>query len=240
MAAIVEQSKELFVKTDDWESVRQLPIFINCRDRVTCLSKLVEWLLAAGYQNLILLDNASTYQPLLVYYERVRSEQVRVVRLEENLGHTALWASGMLELLDVRTPYVYTDPDVLPTEDCPSHFLQEFVRILGAHPGIRKVGAALRYEDITFPDKKRVQVSEASFYQIPLGDEAYVANVDTTFALYRNVRFYHRGPAIRLAGCYTFRHLPWYYDYDHLPEDEQYYLDHANASSSLKFWMQHP
>ena len=71
-----------------------------------------------------------------------------------------------------------------------------------------------------------------------LGGDAYYANVDTTFALYRDARFYHRGPAIRMAGPYTFRHLPWYYDSDHLPEDESYYLAHANDSSSTKAWME--
>ena len=27
--------------------------------------------------------------------------------------------TGILHQLDIRTPYVYTDPDVLPVESCP-------------------------------------------------------------------------------------------------------------------------
>lgn len=29
------------------------------------------------------------------------------------------------------------------------------------------------------------------------------------------------------------RHLPWYLDRNHLPEDERYYMEHANSSSTL-------
>lgn len=228
-----EPDGALGIDPTDWEVVRRLPIFINCRDRVDCLQRLVRWLLAAGYRQIILLDNASTYAPLLAYYDRIQSRRVRVVRLGENLGHQALWTSGILEWLDVRTPYVYTDPDVLPGEACPPRFLRAFAQQLALHPAIRKVGAALVYEDITYRDAEAIKDEEASYYHAPLGGDAYFATVDTTFALYRNVRFYHRGPSIRMAGTYAFRHLPWYYDYAHLPEDEQYYLAHANASSSI-------
>ena len=46
------------------------PIFINCRDRITCLSVLVDWLEKAGHENIYLLDNDSSYPPLLEYYEQ--------------------------------------------------------------------------------------------------------------------------------------------------------------------------
>lgn len=233
-SSLREQEGSLGISYGDWDAVRRLPIFINCRDRVGCLSRLVSRLLASGYRNLVLLDNASTYPPLLAFYERIRSPQVRVVKLGQNFGHRALWDSGILELLHIRTPYVYTDPDVLPGEGCPPRFLQKFVRVLSEHPSVSKVGAALRYDDITFFDRERKQASESVFYIAPIAEHVYFANVDTTFALYRNVRFYHRGPALRMAGPYMFRHLPWYYDYAHLPEDEQYYLDHVEKSSSMK------
>ena len=234
-----EAPDALGVDPEDFEAVRRLPIFINCRDRVGCLQRLVRWLLAAGYRNLILLDNASTYPPLLAYYERIRSERVRIVKFGENLGHTALWESGVLERLDIQTPYVYTDPDVVPAEDCPPRFLQVFARVLAAHPRIRKVGPALRLHDIVCPHKEDWQKGWALFYSVPLGDDTYFANLDTTLALYRNVRFYHRGPAIRMTGQYEFLHLPWYYAEGQAPEDERYYLAHANYSSSTKYTMDH-
>ena len=106
------------------------------------------------------------------------------------------------------------------------------LRILSRYPGIQKVGAALRYDDITYEASERTRSEAACYYHAPLGGDVYFANVDTTFALYRNARFYYRGPAVHMAGKYMFRHLPWYYDSEHLPEDEVYYMKHANASSS--------
>ena len=65
--------------------------------------------------------------------------------------------------------------------------------------------------------------------------DLYFAPVDTTFALYRNFRHYHLHISARTAGGKMARHLPWYYDYDHLPEDEKYYMEHANRSASFAY-----
>ena len=46
---------------------RDVPIFINARDRLGVMKKLIDWLLDAGYRKLIILDNRSTYPPLLEY-----------------------------------------------------------------------------------------------------------------------------------------------------------------------------
>ena len=45
-----------------------IPVFIICRDMVTPLGDLVAWLERNGHQRLILVDNASTYPPLVEYY----------------------------------------------------------------------------------------------------------------------------------------------------------------------------
>ena len=64
-------------------------------------------------------------------------------------------------------------------------------------------------------------------------DNVYFGGVDTTFALYRNYRHYNVHISARTTGKYMARHLPWYYDYQNLPEDERYYAEHANNSSTL-------
>src|SRR5205085_2892488 len=45
-----------------------VPVFINCRERVTSLAALVSWLERAGCDEIYLLDNDSVYEPLLEYY----------------------------------------------------------------------------------------------------------------------------------------------------------------------------
>ena len=59
-------------KFSSWKDV---PIFINARDRLGVMKKLIDWLLAAGYRNLIILDNNSTYPPLLEYYNKLKEHR---------------------------------------------------------------------------------------------------------------------------------------------------------------------
>lgn len=212
---------------------RDVPIFINARDRLGVMKKLIDWLLDAGYRKIFVLDNRSTYPPLLEYYCALEKDRrVKIIRPEKNFGFKALWQSGVLEQLKISTPYIYTDPDVLPVEDCPPDFVKRLMRLLDANHELRKVGLGLVWKDITFFDRERVQKLEAQLYEgTRIGDELYFAQVDTTFALYSNVRHYSLRLSLRTAGELRAYHLPWYFDYNNLPDDEKYYMTHADKNS---------
>lgn len=216
---------------DTWD----IPIFINSFNRLGCLQELVDWLLQAGYRRIYILDNASSYEPLMQYYDMLSAQDphVRVLMLGGNLGHTALWDSGILEKLGIETPYVYTDSDVVPGETCPDNVLQHLLDILRKYPYLKKVGLGLKTDDISFFDSDRIRSQEEGFYRHQMEADLYFGAVDTTFALYRNYRHYNIYVSARTTGRFMARHLPWYYDYDNLPEDEQYYIEHANASAGL-------
>ena len=49
--------------------VSSIPIIINNYNRYSAFIKLVDWLSSAGFVNIIVLDNQSTYPPLLEYYK---------------------------------------------------------------------------------------------------------------------------------------------------------------------------
>ena len=212
-----------------------MPIFINARDRVGVMKKLIDWLLDAGYRNVIILDNDSTYPELWKYYSELeKNSSVKVIPLKKNLGYKALWKSNILEKLNISTPYVYTDPDVVPHEKCPKDFVKTLYEILNSHREFRKVGPSLIWEDITFYDKKFWQGEEKKFEQQAQITKLFgYANVDTTFALYSNTRNYSLRFSLRTLGNMRVRHLPWYFDYDNLPDDEKYYIAHADKSSSI-------
>ena len=216
-------------------SIWDIPIFINSRDRLRTLQTLLGWLETAGYRRIYILDNDSTYPPLLEYYRRLEESgsEVEVLRLGKNMGHTALWDSGVLESLHVNTPYVYTDSDVIPTEECPRDILGDLLGILRRYPFLKKAGLALKTDDITYFDAEKTREDERDFYLHVLEKDLYFSTLDTTFALYRNYRHYNLYVAARTTGKRMARHLPWYYDYENLPEDERYYMDHANRSASL-------
>lgn len=214
------------------ERCYEIPIFINSRDRLVCLRSLVEWLCDAGYKKIIILDNASTYPPLREYYQELMTRGIKVIDLQQNLGHKALWDADILNRLSVRTPYVYTDSDVLPGSGCRPDIVYLLLQQLGRYSWLKKAGPALAIEDITFYDKEWIQIQEAPYWQYPVDEDVYAAAIDTTFALYRPYHRYVIQEAVRLGGACTFHHLPWYYDYQAMPEDEQYYLDHAGGSST--------
>ena len=215
------------------ESSFNLPIFINARDRLLFLQRLVDWLLAAGYTNIYILDNASTYPPLHEYYGKISQDgRVRVLRLAENLGHNALYKSRMLKKLNITVPYVYTDPDVLPVESCPKDLVWRLAQVLMKHPYLEKAGAGIKYDDLTFWDKERYSDYEANFYYVPLADDVYFAPVDTTFALYKPTYHYCMMRSVRTKGELMVRHLPYYLDRDNLPPDEVYYMEHALVKSA--------
>ena len=212
-----------------------IPIFINNFNRLGSLKRLVEWLMSAGYRNIYILDNNSSYPPLLEYYTQLerKNSDVQVLRLEKNIGHTAIWDSGILEQLGVEDPYVYTDSDVVPIDECPKDFLQHFIDILRRYPLLKKVGLGLRTDGITCRNAEELIAQEQRYYMHEIEPELYFGAVDTTFALYRNYRHYHWGVAARTTGIWMAWHLPWHYDYSNLPPDELYYAQHANASASL-------
>ncbi len=226
---LVREVKSLW-KFPSW---RDVPIFINARDRLGVLKKLIDWLLDAGYRNLIILDNNSTYPPLLEYYFALQKDsRIKIVQLGKNLGYKALWLSGILEKMKISTPYVYTDPDVLPIERCPKNFVKKLMEILNSNHEIRKVGLGLVWEDVTFFDKEETKRRELNFYAgSQIGDNLFYAQVDTTFALYSNVRHYSLRFSLRTTGNLMAYHLPWYFDYDNLPDDEKYYMQHADKNS---------
>lgn len=214
----------------DWQDV---PIFINARDRVCVMKQLIDWLLDAGYRNLIILDNNSTYTGLLDYYSELEKDsRIKIIRLGKNLGFKALWKSGVLEDLKISTPYAYTDPDVIPIKKCPKDFVKQLLKILNEHREFRKVGLALVYEDITFYDKEKCQERESTLCNhSQINKYLAYSNVDTTFALYSNTRNYSLRLSLRTLGDMRLKHLPWYFDYDNLPEDEKYYMEHADRNS---------
>ncbi len=66
--ALCEDPLEYSLAISPTLSISQIPIFINSRDRLGTLRDLVNWLKKAGQQRIYILDNDSSYAPLLEYY----------------------------------------------------------------------------------------------------------------------------------------------------------------------------
>lgn len=207
---------------------KEIPIIINNFNRLSTLLQLTEALTSRGYTNIYILDNASTYPPLLEYYENC---PFQVLRLEENLGFKALWKSPYRKRF-CEDYYIYTDSDVVPSADCPADFIDHFLHVLKRHPLARKVGFSLRIDNLPdhYAHKAKVIKLESAYYLRPTQEGLYRAPIDTTFALYRPRVGLSRSRSVeayRTAYPYQAEHLPWYSDSARLSEEERYYLQHC-------------
>ena len=77
-------------------------------------------------KKIIILDNNSDYKPLLEYYQKTK---YKVIYLRKNIGHKALWQSKLYNKYKWNY-FIYTDPDVLPIQECPLDFVFHFKKIL--------------------------------------------------------------------------------------------------------------
>jgi hypothetical protein len=212
--------------TEEKAFLETVPIFINVRDRLICLEKLLDWLERAGHRNITLIDNASTYPPLLSLLDQCK---YRTIRLKRNLGNSALWRLKELRGVITNEWFVYTDPDVIPADTCPLDVVVQMRRMLQKFPFYLKAGLGLRLDDL--PDRYHLKRAVIDWEQHLIGkeiaQEVFEADVDTTFALYRPGAPCTTGPSVRFQGRYSARHLPWYCDSSEPDEEERYYRNHA-------------
>jgi hypothetical protein len=227
--------------------MKNIPIFILNKDRFIALKLQVEALHKRNYTNITIIDNKSTYEPLLEWY---KSSGVDVY-----FNPTPKTCNGSLHWLTrefkverfckavTEGHFILNDSDVVPIEECPNDFIERMLELqveLSAH----KIGLGLKIDDIpdVFYNKQRVVDIETPYWKNPVATvfdsvTLHQAPIDTTFAVYRPGSYCAwgsgvitrqpegiSGPCYRLGYPYVAKHLPWYYDYNNLPDDEKYYL----------------
>lgn len=208
-----------------------IPVIINNRNRLTTLKALIQSL---PETRIIILDNDSTYKPLLDFYQNL-PQHVELVRLGKNIGHFAFIEWGGYK--DFKDQYfVYTDSDIVLTEDCPKDCLDYLVKIKKKYPQYDKVGLSLKIDDIPnyYTYKRSILSLERHYWKNSISDEElgtlWLAEIDTTFVLHDkdNVKKSIKN-AIRTDMPYSARHMPWYLDKNNLSEEEFYYIKHCTA-----------
>jgi hypothetical protein len=206
---------------------RNVPIIINTRDRLSPLLLLLDWLEQQQQTNIWLCDNASTYPPMV---EFLSTTQHHVVRLEFNLGHRAPWLSGLVAELGFNTHFVVSDPDVVPTGECPGDLFELFATTLDQHPEIDKIGLSLKIDDLPdhYRHKHDVLTWEQQFWNSVYIPGFFKADVDTTFAVYRPGSGHQNGNSLRSVAPYSARHMPWYDDSSQSNAELEYYVQHAD------------
>jgi hypothetical protein len=207
---------------------RFCPIYINCRDRVSDLRRLVAWLEEAGHENIKLLDNQSSYPPLLEFYEKTNHE---VIYLPGNFGSRALWQGYQVP----DEFFVLSDPDTIPLDECPYDAVSYLHWLLEAHP-YPKAALGLYLDDVPADMESLAWERSEDIRGKQLRKGVRESLADTTFALYRpNQKFVHQ--ALRTDHPYQCRHTTWY-RWDEPTEEEAFYLRNCVEGPLGSSWAQ--
>ncbi|MCK9597697.1 MAG: hypothetical protein M0R06_01575 [Sphaerochaeta sp.] len=213
-----------------------VPIFIISFNRCTVLKTLVDRLIELEQDRLVVIDNASTYEPLIDYYRKEAGRSFTLMKMPRNYGHNVVGRlykdPDFFKKYELgKTNYIYTDCDVVPVNECPVDFVDTFDRILSKYHRAEKVGFSLKITDLpdTFEAKERLIRWESKFWLDGLFDEElrvqlYRAPLDTTFSYQRkNTPPGWSDKSIRTGPPFMARHLPWYIDTNNLTEEDLYY-----------------
>ncbi len=210
-----------------------IPILINNFNRLDLLKLQLDWLHSLKEDiAIIIVDNHSTYLPLLDFYKTLQAPNIQVVYLGFNS-----WRKGVEYLAGKLKSYsklVITDVDLIPYSTTPKDILSHLSSLLDKYPDYNHIGTSLEIKDLpdTNPMKRKVIQFESRYWSPcakQLNQEVFIADIDTTFAMYRNTsKTLLTGPALRTDRPYTLKHVDWYI------EPNNYSKEYHNYLSSCK------
>lgn len=219
--------------------MKNIPIVILNRDRFHPLVEQVTVLKKKGYHNITVIDNQSTYPPLLEWYKEGKVDVfVNDIVPNSNKAFLNLVQIGHPKFVQIVSDwYVFNDSDIIPEENVPDDFIMDLIRYAVKYQK-PKVGMSIRIDDIdlNYPLNKWVHGYESDYWTNGIKDgdvELYPHPIDTTFAVHSpgTMPDWSRD-TLRVGVPYIVKHAPFYYDPENLPEDEKYYLQHMNKDSS--------
>lgn len=225
---------------------RSTPVVINCFNQFTYVKNIVEKLRDAGFGNLYLVDQASTYPPLRDYMAQLVERNAALpLYLPENKGPHHFFLTRLYDIFG-GAPFVYTDPDLSWDQLAPDFLTRMFD--VGHRYRAFKVGPAL-----VLPNEgegkpnllnshnsdrpKTVAEVEAPYWREEIEPGVFHAPIDTTMHLFIP-QYYDPGHALitglRIAGDgYSLLHLPWFKN-DPMPQEEyDYYLQRSSYTTWL-------
>jgi hypothetical protein len=229
-------------------ATKDIPLIIVNYNQLTYVRNLANWWRWYSDGDLYVLDNASTYQPLLDYY--FQDKELHVQRCLENKAPENLRAF-LDSFVHERYPYyVISDADVSPHPATPPNFLEVLKHAI-TDMGFHHAGFGLISSDLPAWSIDRVNTlrNEASMHTEPVtvtyeGQQyqGFKAPIDTTFAMftienggwYAPMKIEDWTSSLRIFDAF---HLPWYLDGDRINvEMDNYfrsakYRDHGPVSA---------
>ena len=206
------------------------PIFLTNMNRLTTCKKMVNDLFRLnGNSNITIIDNNSTYEPLLDWYKEVEND-IKIIRLHANHGPWVFFNGGFWQIKEDQY-YIYSDADIEINPNMPYNWQEILKEHIEKYD--RKASLALRIDDIPdhYPYKKIINNHQSICWYTTEEENVYKAITDMTFTMDQKTKGY-RYESVRLSGNFACRHIPWYIDFNNISEEEVYYLEHINENYS--------
>jgi thioredoxin-related protein len=233
-------------------SQSSIPVFIISWNQHTYVKSMVEQLKKYPDLKIYIIDNKSTYEPLVAYLKEVDGKNgVKVLYQDNNYGHKVHETPHILKFIDELGVkyYVVTDPDLKLNDTMPANFLEIMAELSDKYK-TNKIGLALDIKNNIDMDRRlksdgnrKITDIEDPYWTKRVPDdkyEIYDAPVDTTFSLinkqYRKIG--DLSSSMRIAGDFIAVHRPWLKNFrDELaPGELDFYLNNGNKSTTIRDW----
>jgi glycosyltransferase involved in cell wall biosynthesis len=215
------------------------PIIINNRNLLTWPSKMVEDCQKFDdVGDIIIVDNGSTYEPLLEWYKTNPCEIIYT----ENYGQSCPWIIGLPQKIGSEF-YVVTDPD-LDLSQTPKDCLNFIKEKLLKYDDYSKIGLSLYNWEV--PENSPYHHFLKTWSIVNWDSNSVVDGlltsqpIDTTFGMYNINKGPNSGKNCTTYLPYSARHIPWELTNDVIRDmknknyEYYYYLSHATSASSIK------
>jgi len=207
-----------------------IPFIIICRNRLSLLQNALNFSKMASDQVYpVVADMGSEYPPLVKFLHQIKDHE-KVLFLD-NLGPRNLWSNDNFISIVGSNPFFLSDGDIDYSQTNIEIF-SKFKQISKKYPGFKKVGAALKIDDLdkkSLKSKLIIENEKSNWdFKREIENEIYLSPVDTVFAYYRrHSRNLYFWPALRVAGKFTVRHAPWYEVEGRRTKEEEFYALNA-------------
>lgn len=213
--------------------MKNIPIIFPVFNQLTYLKNAINWWKWYYPENpIFVVDNASTYRPLLEFYESNR-HVIKLFRNDSNEFSSNLKRFLRDEINPYFEYYVISDCDVMPHPNTPGNFLEHF-KMLIEEGGYHRAGFNLIINDLPDHLNNKINIvnNESQFRNNPFlhikGFPAQKAPIDTTFCLYTtknsgwdsSMDGKDWGNCVRVFESF---HLPWYQDPENVNEEMDFY-----------------
>lgn len=217
----------------------KIPIIINNRNLLTWPKKMIE--VIKSFDNvgeIIIVDNESTYEPLLEWYEKKPCQIV----FSKNNGQSCPWDINLPEKLNQKY-YVVTDSD-LDLSQTPKDCLTYIREKMEKYQEYSKIGLSLSNWDVSVDSPYHHFLRN---WAINNWDTNSVVDglltgqiFDTTFGMYNLEKHPHSGKNCTTYSPYSANHIPWEITNQTIKNMKDvnfefyYYLKNATSASSYK------